>query len=348
MKTPRYFTKPLQASTPTGRLFGVFAAVLLAFTAIASARPFTPSERAINAHLPPGTTVFTATQDQILSATQSAIAQPAFPRGVNPATLVATGDAYAAKYAPALATAGLDRVQSDTTLFTAVQRRVQTSYITNVSMRAAMVGSRVTHYTGATNKADGAAAVTAAAVNAVKNSAHTELLAIVVRSAVASAQRFGTPTLSYNGAAGAVTGAISQVAGISNGNINDSTDTGDNSDNLVKTVISTAVAAAPRRLYIIAAAVGYSFAGTYRATTNPGLQDDANTFTNTNLQALITAVLNGLPARVRTVAVRQTISDQITAGIALAYNGYSTGGSAGVSQFAYNNGQDPVTDTTGL
>ena len=347
MSPTQFSTKTRLFLPKTLRLFGLLVVAVVASTTVANARPFTPSEKQINSHLQSGKTVFTASEEQILAATKASLiqSQATYIRGVSPASLVATADLYAAKYAPTLAGAGLDRVQ--TFGFTAAQLNLQTTIIVSASMRAALAGNRANGFADAAqNKADGAAAVTASAVNSVKGS--DALLSLVVRTAVISAQNSGLPSISTNGAAGAVTGAISQVAGVSNGDIAHATGPNDRSDTLVIAVIRSAVQAAPRRLGLIAEAAGYAFAGTYRATTASGNQSSSSAFLNTNLQGLIDAVLSGLPARSRTAALRQAVSDQVTAGISLAYSGYIAAGSKGVANFAANNGQNPVTDTTGL
>lgn len=335
---------PKRVISPSG-LFGALAALVMTVASVAQARPFTPSEQQINAKLSSGT-VLTASHADIYAASTAALQQTTYLAGVSPASLVATAEFYAADYAPGLAQTGLDQAQQRFT--NAAQLNLQVSYIVNVSMSSALVGNTRSGFVPATkNKADRAANVTAAAVNSVKGSTNASLLVVVVRTAVGAAQNFGGTSITTNGAAGAVTGAIAQVAGSGNNDLgNGTTNQETKDDNLVKTVIYAAVVAAPRRLTLIAEAAGYAFAGTYIKTNGT---DDSNTFLDNNLAPLLNAVLAGLPVRLRANGnLQQAIRDQITAGISLAYSGYAVAGSKGVSDFAYNNGQNPVTDTTGL
>ena len=195
-----------------------------------------------------------------------------------------------------------------------------------------------------TSAADRAAAITAAAVDVVKDLPSTDtLFSATIKGAVTAGADFQKG--SKNGAAGAVTGAIAVAAGVSNADLLPATTA---ADALVRVIIQTAAKKAPERALEIAEASGYAFAGAYRGTTADGSEITLNQFLTNNLDDIIAAVASGLPTQKATnLAVK--IRDRVQAGIALAYGGISTNGAKGINNFVYNNGVlTPVSDIAGL
>jgi hypothetical protein len=330
---------------------------------------------AIVARLAPGTTL--ADSAAVVDAVKDAIADnpPAIDARIKVSSLVGQALIYAPRFAPEIAKAGLD----DISTVNPANAVTEASVITRLAMNAALTGKpsgspragNPTTFNGTAEKSDGAAAVTATAVASVVDSANVNLLDTVVRTAVLTAARYGLGD-TQNGAGGAVVGAISQVAGNSNGDINDNAEstTGPgaiptSNDELVRRVIRVAAASAPSRVQEIAVSVGYAFAATYRATTADITEISFDIFKTNNLTELEDEIRAGLQARLnqlgrpRTPAARREratilaaladanfIRDQVESGIARAYTGAAGPGDEGVG---FDNGNtDPVTDVQGV
>ena len=327
------------------KLWAAAAACLAASSTCSFAITFTTAQKAaikaINLHMPSGTTVSTGTPDQVDAATKATIRDTSVSSAVSDASLVSVAVIYAPRYAPDIAQTALADIAADTTLSPS-KRDSEAASIVNSAMKAVLVGSKTRFPGGVTNNSDGAAAVTSVAVAAVVNSSFHDLLGIVVTNAVKTAAKDGGKG-TESGVAGAVTGAISQTAGVSNGNISD----GDTSDAVVISVITAAAKAAPGRVVDIATAVGYAFAGTYRATTASG-QESPSDFLSTNLAGLVSAIEAGLSNKNK-AKYDSAIRNQVTAGIALAYTGFVGPGQGGTNDFAYNNGNgNAVTNVQNL
>jgi hypothetical protein len=343
-----------------------------------------------------GKSIQNATADEIVNATDAAVNDPSVPTTVKTATLIEVALKYAPRRAPDLAQIGLNEVESSNT----ADRATQTRDITSYAMNAALSGRPVlgftqrrpgkpprfvnyankTSYAGANDPGDAAAAITAAAVNEVKQSADANLLDAVVAAAVHTAAispKSAGATVINDAAAGALVGAISQVAGSDNSNLNDSPPsetligpggTATTNDALVKRVVQTAAQNAPNKIKEIATAAGYGLAGTYVATS--GAPIPASDFSDNNKEILAQAIEAGLNAYANTLSNRSPkrgrlspraafalqvqkaagdIRAAIDQGIALAYAGLEGPGREGTNDFAYNNGQgQPVTDVQGL
>lgn len=326
------------------KFLAVSAAFLVLATVSASARPLTPAEKFIQAHLNPPGSILTATAAQINDATSAAIGDT-IPVNLNIALLVGTGAYYAPNFAPNLELVGLQQLQ--TLVISPANLRTQTSAIVNVALVRSLIGSPQNGHMGATNPSDAAAAVISNAIFALRDpntqNVDPTLLSTIVATGVRVAYNRGYGD--RNGAAGVVTGAIDQVAGSDNNNVQSGPD-GLN-DSLVLSVIKTAVSNARSQVFTIAKAAGYAFAGTYIATTED--RDAFQTFLDNNLLALAKAVEQGFGPKKNEALRNQTIEDQIKAGIALAYVGGDGPGVNGVSHFAFNNGNgSPMTDVNGL
>jgi hypothetical protein len=331
---------------------------------------------AIVARLAPGTTLSDA--EAVVNAVKDAIADnpPAIDARIKVSTLVNQALTYAPRFAPEIAKAGLD----DISTVNPVNAIAEAAVITRLAMNAALTGkpsgspraTNPTTFDGTAEKSDGAAAVTATAVDSVVDSANANLLDTVVRTAVQTAARYGLGD-TQNGAGGAVVGAISQVAGDSNGDINDNAEstTGPgglptSNDELVRRIVRVAAASAPFRIQEVAVAVGYAFAATYRATTDDITEISIDMFNTNNLAELEDEIRAGLQARLdqlgtrpRSAAARREratilaaladpnfIRDQVASGISRAYTGTAGPGDEGVG---FDNGNtDPVTDVQGV
>lgn len=338
------------------RFFGLICAFVLSLSTVSFA--LTPSERYVQEFLFPETFA-TATPEEIALAVVDALnTDPedwqsfysSLPRGqrgpvINADRLAGVGFSKAPRFSATVAGAALQSLQNDTGLSLARRNRLVDNVVQN-ALRRIIQPNRGVGYIGAANVSDAAAEVTAVAVDSVRD--NTQLLTRVVRTAVATVRNFGRTQLN-NGPGGVVTGAIAQVAGFSNEDLGD----GDADDLLVNTVITTAVQTARNRVLNIALAAGYAFAGTYLATTGDTDQIDELAFREENLPDLLLAVRNGLRGRTRD-AVLRALEEQITIGIALAFDRFPGPGGGGVSDgedfFAFNNGFVPgaVTDILGF
>jgi hypothetical protein len=358
--------EPMTMKSMNKRLFSLAIVALMATSSGAFAKKivFNAAEKAINTHMPtPGTDISTAVADDVFTATKATIDDPSVKTNIKTSALVAAGVKWAPKLSPEIAQAGLLNISGDVTLHTG-DRKTQAGAIVKAALKAAVLGSpKIEAGSAVLDTTDRAAAVTAISVSAVKDSQFDYLLTAVVTSAIKTANTLPAknplPNLQHKavipsngfssskaaGVAGATTGAIAEVAGVSNANIADNAST---NDSLTLTVITTAVKAAKSRVSDIAEAVGYAFAGTYRFTTDDGSEDSVATFTSNNLTALQTAVLAGLPKSQRGHKA-SSVNAQIIAGINLAYNNQEGPGEQGINDFAYNNATGtPVTDVTGL
>lgn len=355
--------EPMTMKSMNKGLFSLAFAALVATSSstFAAKLVFNAAEKAINTHMPtPGTDISTATPDDVFTATKATIDDPLVKTSIKTSALVAAGVKWAPKLSPEIAQAGLLNISGDATLKTN-DRKTQAGAIVKAALKAAVLGSTKRDSGVVLDTTDRAAAVTAISVCAVEDSAFPDLLTAVVTSAIKTANTLPKKNPLHNlqhnapipnsgfassksaGVAGATTGAISQVAGVDNSDITDS----DASDTLTITVITTAVKAAKTRVSDIAEAVGYAFAGTYLATTSDS-SPDGTAFTATNLTALQTAVLAGLPKSQRGHKA-SLVSSQISAGISLAFNNQEGPGQQGVNDFAFNNCTGtPVTDVSGL
>jgi hypothetical protein len=231
-----------------------------------------------------------ASDAQILDATLLAIQNPS-----NPDTLTSEIVKAAMKYIPQNATvivsAGLTKIKSGG--LSGDLRVSEGKTIVSTVMQKSLAG--VTNELQPPNSAaDRAAAITAAAVEVVKDLPSTDtLFTATIKAAVGVGAEFQKG--SKNGAAGAVTGAIAVAAGVSNDNLSPSTpNTG---DALVTAIIKSAAKKAPQRALEIAEASGYAFAFAYRGTTSDASEITLNQFLSNNLEDIFVALASGLSAQ---------------------------------------------------
>lgn len=344
-----------------------FALAILMATSSGALAAVSKTENFVNTFMPPGITVRTGTPDQVLAASEQAV-RAAHPRRVTTASIVALGAKWAPRLVTELAEVALENLASTTgssqylptatSSDTALRRGQRVSYTKSVmktTINTVLKGNTL-FVGGVLNKADGAAAVTSRAVCAVKDSPFPNLLGTVVSEAIKRAKNSG-PRLggspsnqpSPNGAAGAVTGALVSVSGSSNNNITDNQNTLGSDDFVTLAVVKAAAKAGASRLRDVAQAVGYAFAGTYRATTADMSEDSEIVFKATNAQTLIDTMYASLPRPLRKNANKTLITDFLNEGITMAYADTNGPGFNGVNQFAYNNcNGTPVTDVSGL
>ncbi|MEA3188887.1 MAG: hypothetical protein QOD99_2717 [Chthoniobacter sp.] len=341
------------------------AAFALLVATSSGAFAISKTEGFVDTFMPAGKTVRTGSPQEVDDASKQAIASTSKPATVTTAKIVALGAKYAPTLSPDLVEAGIRDIGSSTSNLTPTARSVAANAIIKSTMTAVLKGSKLRFNGGAHNKADGAAAVTSRAVCAALHDGNTNnpstfplLLGAVVTDAIKAAKSQGAHltassavgAVSVNGDAGVTTGAIAETAGVSNGNINDTTGDADaNSDTIVKSVIAAAAKAGVSRIRDVAQAVGYAFAGTYRVTTNDGVEATKTSFETTNEQALVDAIKAGLAPKTAT-KLTAIILSQVHTGIEIAYTDLASGpGFKGINSFAYNNcNGSPVTDVSGL
>ncbi|HEX8371459.1 MAG TPA: hypothetical protein VF585_01660 [Chthoniobacterales bacterium] len=331
------------------RFLGASAAIFLAGSMASMA--LTAGEKEIEAYLPNGVTFTTASAEQIRDAAVEAIKLPKVKATTLPSVIVSAATKKVPQFAPVFGEAGLNKVYGQNGFVgipdnkkTAEAKKLVTSVF---KLGLGLIGSEQT-------RADEAAAIMSRAVNAVRDLPTVGTLdtltplSIVVTSAL---KAVSSPKV--NGAdavEGIITGAVTQFAGNSNEDIG-STTPGDNSDDVVKSILTTAAKAAPKRVAEIGRAAGFAFAGTYLFTTTDGSEITVDEFRALNVEKITAAILAGLSAgKAKSTLTQGQIRTAVDTGIVAAFGG-GTGvlGSAGVNEFAYNNGQgEPVTDISGI
>jgi hypothetical protein len=321
------------------QILGVITAILMLGS---SAQALTRGEKEIQKKLPAGTTLDGATDEQFLTAMRAAMANPTNSHTLT-SEIVKAAMKYVPNRAPDVVSAGLSQVKSD-----ALPASLETSEgktIVSTVMKKSLQGVPNQGLLPPNSAADRAAAITAAAVEVVKDQpSESGLFVATIKGAVSAGAEFQKG--SKNGAAGAVTGAIAVAAGQSNDDLAPATPgTG---DALVTAIIKTAAKKAPQRALEIAEAAGYAFAFAYRGTTSDANEITIDQFLTKNLEDIFAAVALGLPPKkANSLAVK--IHDRVRAGIALAYGGISTNGAKGINNFVYTNGViTPVSDIAGL